>query len=185
MRKITIILSILITSIVFSQDQLAQNYFDKGDFEKAIISYDELLKNQPSNSNYFQKTIECLQQIKQLDKAEVNIKERLDKYKQSNLLVELGYNYRLKKDESNAKKYFDQAIDKIKKTPTEVYAIANVFEKKIVLDYALLAYQTASQIDSTPPPPTAQHPHGKTCSATTPWFSRSGKSNKRTQQTNR
>ena len=148
MRKITIILSILITSIVFSQDQLAQNYFDKGDFEKAIISYDELLKNQPSNSNYFQKTIECLQQIKQLDKAEVNIKERLDKYKQSNLLVELGYNYRLKKDESNAKKYFDQAIDKIKKTPTEVYAIANVFEKKIVLDYALLAYQTASQIDS-------------------------------------
>ncbi|MBC7643435.1 MAG: tetratricopeptide repeat protein [Flavobacterium sp.] len=147
MRKIILILTLLITSIVFSQDQLAQNYFDKGDFEKAIISYDELLKNQPSNSNYFQKLVECMQQLKQLDKAEIVVKERLDKYKQSNLLVELGYNYRLKKDESNAKKYFDQAIDKIRKIPTEIYGIANVFEKKIVLDYALLAYKTASQLD--------------------------------------
>ncbi len=148
MKKITLLISFIITSIAFSQDQLAQNYFEKGDFEKAIISYDELLKNQPSNANYFQKSIECLQQLKQLDKAEIIIKDRLDKYKQSNLFVELGYNFRLKKDEFNAKKYFDQAIDKIKKNPSEVYGIANAFEKKIIIDYALLTYQTASLIDA-------------------------------------
>ena len=148
MPKFYIILYFFLTSIAFSQDQLAQNYFDKGDFEKAIISYDELLKNQPSNSNYFIKSIECLQQLKQLDKAEKSILDRIEKYKQGNLLVELGYNYRLKKDEPKAKKYFDLAIDKIKKNPSDVYGISNCFEKKIILDYALLAYQTASLTDS-------------------------------------
>jgi tetratricopeptide (TPR) repeat protein len=148
MKKIILIISLLLSTIAFSQDQLAQNYFDKGDFEKALISYDELLKNQPSNSNYFIKTIECLQQTKQLDKAETKILERLNNYKQGNLLVELGFNYRLKKDESKAKKYFDLAIDKIKKNASDVYGISNCFEKKIILDYALLAYQTASLTDA-------------------------------------
>jgi tetratricopeptide (TPR) repeat protein len=149
MKKIALLLLFFVSTIVFSQnDQLAQNYFDKGDFEKAIVSYEELLKSQPSNSNYFNKYVECLQQTKQFNRAEEQLLERIDKYKQSNLLVELGYNYRLKKDEDKAKKYFDQAIDKIRKTPTEVYGIANVFEKKIILDYALQAYQTASLMDS-------------------------------------
>ena len=148
MKKLILILTLFFTLIGFSQDQLALNYFDKGDFEKAIISYEDLLKNQPSNANYFQKYTECLQQLKQFDKAEIAIKDRLEKYKQSTLLVELGYNFKLKKDDKNAKKYFDQAIDKIRKTPTEVYGIANVFERRIVLDYALLAYQTATQVDA-------------------------------------
>ncbi len=148
MKKTIIIITLLITSFAFSQDQLAQNYFDKGDFEKALISYEELLKNQPSNSNYFLKSIECLQQTKQLDKAEKSILDRIEKYKQGNLLVELGYNYRLKKDETKAKKYFDLAIDKIKKNASDVYGISNCFERKIILDYALLAYQTASLTDS-------------------------------------
>ena len=147
MPKFFLILSFFLTAIVFSQDQLAQNYFDKGDFEKASISYAELLKNQPSNSNYFLKSVECLQQLKQLDKSEIAILDRIEKYKQGNFLVELGYNFRLKKDEAKAKKYFDLAIEKIKKNPSEVYGIANVFEKKIILDYALLSYQTASQFD--------------------------------------
>ena len=148
MKIIILILTLLFTLIGFSQDQLAQNYFDKGDFEKALISYEELLKNQPSNSNYFLKNIECLQQTKQLDKAEAKILERLNNYKQGNLLVELGFNYKLKKDEAKAKKYFDLAIDKIRKNPSDVYSISTSFDKKIILDYALLAYQTASQTDA-------------------------------------
>ena len=28
-------------------EQLAQNYYDRGEFEKAVVSYEELLKNNP------------------------------------------------------------------------------------------------------------------------------------------
>jgi tetratricopeptide (TPR) repeat protein len=94
---------------------LAQNYFDKGDFEKAKISFEELLKSQPGNGYYFQKVIDCYQQLQQYDLAEKVIQQRLDKYKQSSLLVELGYNYQLQKNTAKAKEYYDQALIKSKK----------------------------------------------------------------------
>lgn len=147
MKKILFLFSFFYSLIGFSQnDQLAQNYFDKGEFEKALVSYQELFNAQPNNTYYFQQTIECYHQLKQYEVAEKAILERFNKFKQSSLLVELGANYQLQKDESKAKKYFEQALDKIKKYPSEVYGIAAVFEKKVLIDYALQAYQIALEI---------------------------------------
>lgn len=144
MKKIFLYISLFFSLIVFSQnEQLAQNYFDKGDFEKAKISFEELLKSQPGNGYYFQKVIDCYQQLQQYDIAEKVIRERLDRYKQSSLLVELGYNYQLQKNMAKAKEYYDQAIDKIKKNPNEVYGIAGTFERKVLIDYALQSYEIA------------------------------------------
>ena len=132
---------------VWSQsEQLAQNYMDRGEFEKAQIAYEELLKAQPSNFVFFQKTIECYQQLQQFAKAENAIQDRIDKYKQGNYLVELGYNCQLQKNTDKAKRYYEQALEKIKKEPNEVYLIANSFEKKTLIDYALQAYQTALSV---------------------------------------
>jgi len=132
---------------VWSQsEQLAQNYMDRGEFEKAQIAYEELLKAQPGNFVFFQKTIECYQQLQQFAKAENAIQDRIDKYKQGNYLVELGYNCQLQKNTDKAKRYYEQALEKIKKEPNEVYLIANSFEKKTLIDYALQAYQTALSV---------------------------------------
>jgi len=127
-------------------EQLAQNYFEKGDFEKALIAYEELLKNQPGNNLYFQKVLESHQQLSHFDKAKELIQARMDKYKQGNMLVEMGYNYQLQKDEVNAKKFYDNALEKIEENPSNVYSIAVNFEKKALLDYALKAYQKATSI---------------------------------------
>jgi tetratricopeptide (TPR) repeat protein len=126
---------------------LAQNYFDKGDFEKAKISYDELLKTQPGNSFYFQRLVETHQQLQQYDLAEKTLQDRIVKYPMGSLLVELGYNYQLKKEAGKAKKYYQDAIDKIKKNPNEVYGIASTFERKVLIDYALQAYQLAVSLE--------------------------------------
>lgn len=128
-------------------DQLAQNYYDRGEFEKAVVSYEELLKNNPGNSLFFQRTVECYQQLQQFDKAEKALQARLEKFKQSNLLIELGYNFQLQKDETKAKKYYEQAIDRISKNVNEAYGIGYTFERKSLLDYALLAYKTATEIE--------------------------------------
>jgi tetratricopeptide (TPR) repeat protein len=144
MRKLILYINLLFSLLAFSQnEQLAQHYFDRGEFEKALYGYEELLKSQPANSIYFQKVIDCYQQLQQYDKAEKAIQERIDRYKQNNLLVELGYNYQLQKDEHKSKQYYDQAIDRIRKNVSEVYGIAYSFEKKALVDFAILAYQTA------------------------------------------
>ena len=147
MKKLLLHISLFFSLIGFSQnEQLAQYYYDKGDFEKAKISYEELLQSVPQNYQYFIRTIDCYQQLKQFDVAEKAIQTRLDKYKQSSLLVELGYNFKIQQQDEKAQKYFEQALAKIKSNPNEVYGIANSFEKKVLLDYALQAYKTAVQL---------------------------------------
>lgn len=147
MKKLLLHISLFFSLIGFSQnEQLAQYYYDKGDFEKAKISYEELLQSVPQNYQYFIRTIDCYQQLKQFDIAEKAIQTRLDKYKQSSLLVELGYNFKIQQQDEKAQKYFEQALAKIKSNPNEVYGIANSFEKKVLLDYALQAYKTAVQL---------------------------------------
>lgn len=149
MKKILIILLLLgCFSAQAQNEQLANNYFDRGEFEKALVSYETLLKSQEGNYNFFQRVVECYQQLQQFDKAQDLIENRLDKYKQGNLLVELGFNYQLQKNQEKANKYYNQAIDKIKKNASEVYGIAYVFEKKSLIDFALLAYKTAVEKDS-------------------------------------
>ncbi|HEX8563817.1 MAG TPA: tetratricopeptide repeat protein [Flavobacterium sp.] len=148
MRKIIFIVFCLVSIAASAQnEQLAQNYFDKGDFEKAKLSYEELLVKQPSNGFYFGRLVESYQQLLQFDLAEKAILQRLDKYKQPVLLVELGYNYQLKKEPAKAKRYYEEALDRIRKNPQDVYGIAPVFEKKSLIDYALQSYKIAVDLE--------------------------------------
>lgn len=148
MKKLFLYLFLSCSLVVFSQnDQLAQYYFDKGDFEKAKISFEELLKEAPQNSQYFLLSVECMQQLQQYDAADKAIQQRLSKYPQGYLVVELGYNFQLQKNDAKAKEYYNQAVEKVKKNPNEVYGIANAFEKKVLLDYALQCYQSATKSD--------------------------------------
>lgn len=148
MKKIFLIINLFFSLIAFSQnEQLAMNYFDKGDFEKAIISFETLVKNQPGNSLYFQKLVESYQQLKQFDKAQVLLEEQLKKSPMANLYVELGYNYQLQKNQAKATKYYNEAIEKVKEVPNFVYLVANAFEKKVLLDYAVETYKIAVKLE--------------------------------------
>ena len=148
MKKLFLHITLFFSLLCFAQnEQLAQYYYEKGDFEKAAVSYEELLKNLPQNTQYFLRTIDCYQQLQKFDAAEKALQTRLDKYKQGNLLVELGYNFQLQKNDAKAKNYYDQALERINKNPNEVYGIATFFEKKVLLDYALKSYQTASALE--------------------------------------
>ena len=150
MKKIFLHIALFFSLFCFSQnEQLAQYYFDKGDFEKAKISFEELVKETPQNAQYFQRTIDCYQQLQFFDIAEKALRERLAKYKQGSLLVELGYNFQLQKNEVSAKKYYEEAIDRIKKNPNEVYGISASFEKKVLLEQALNSYQVALELVPT------------------------------------
>ena len=148
MKKLFLYITLSFSLLAFAQnEQLEQYYYEKGDFEKAKIGFEELLQNVPQNTQYFLRTIDCYQQLQLFDIAEKAIKERFDKYKQSNLLVELGYNFQLRKDDTKAKVYYDQAVERIKKNPNEIYSISNAFERKVLLDYALKSYKIATELN--------------------------------------
>ena len=148
MKKVFLYINMLFTLMVCAQnEQLALHYYEKGQFEKALISYQDLLKNQPGNSLFFQKTVDCYQQLKQLDLAETIILSQWNRYKQAPLLVELGANYQLQQNETKATKYYNQALERIKDNPSEVYGVAAAFERKALIDYALQAYELALKLE--------------------------------------
>lgn len=148
MKKVFFHLLFLFSLTVFSQnEQLAQNYFDRGEFEKAIVVYEDVIKAQPYNYVAFQKAVSCYQQLKKYDKAEQLIQSRIDKLKQDNLYVELGYNYQLQKMQDKAEKNYKIALDKIKENPNNVYGVANTFEQKVLVEKAIQAYELGKSLN--------------------------------------
>ena len=146
LQKIAFFIFFLTSFWVSAQnEQLALQYFDDGEFEKALTIFEENLQKQPSNYFFFQKVIECRQQLKQYDKAEEVILKRKEKYNQPILLVELGYNYQLQKNEIEAKKQYNLALLEVEKQANHAYQVANFFEKKVLLDWAIKTYETAQQ----------------------------------------
>ncbi|UOK42999.1 MULTISPECIES: tetratricopeptide repeat protein [Flavobacterium] len=133
---------------VFSQnEQLAQNYFDRGEFEKAIVVYEDVLKAQPYNYPVLLKSIACYQQLKQYEKAEQLIQSRIEKMKLDNLYVELGYNYQLQKNQEKADKNYASALEKIRENPNNVYGIAYAFEQKVLVEKAIQAYEIGKSVN--------------------------------------
>ena len=121
-------------------EQLAQNYFDRGEFSKAILVFESLVKSQPNNYLYFQKQVACYQQLVEFDKAENVILARIEKTRQPNLYIELGYNYQLQKENPKANKYYKLALEKVKENPNNVYTVARDFEQKVLVQEAIEAY---------------------------------------------
>ncbi len=144
MKKILSILVLLLSVAVFSQnEQLAQNYFEKGEFEKALLIYQDLDKKVQTNTYYMQRIAACYQQMQQYDKSEKYLLEKLEKVQQPMLYVELGYNYQLKKDMAKAEKNYKAAIDAVGQNPGNVYMVANAFEQKVLVEQAIKTYEIA------------------------------------------
>jgi tetratricopeptide (TPR) repeat protein len=125
-------------------EQLAQNYFEKGDFEKAAMLYQDMDKAQPRNVFFSQRLAECYQQLKQYDKAEKLLLSKIELTKFPMLYVDLGYNYQLQKNQAKADATYKIAIDAVSQTPGNVYMIANTFEKKVLIKEALATYEAAA-----------------------------------------
>jgi tetratricopeptide (TPR) repeat protein len=145
MKNYILHIFLLITTLVFAQnEQLGQNYFDRGDFEKAVLIYEDLVKTQPNNYVFIQKLQTCYQQLKQYEKAQTLIQTRLNRTQQANLYVDLGYNYQLQKNTEKANKNYKIALDKVKENPNNVYNVAQSFEQKVLIKEAIEAYNIGS-----------------------------------------
>lgn len=141
MKKYFLFIALISICFSFSQnEQIANYYYEKGDFEKAKFNYEQLLTIAPDNLEYFQKVVDCYQQLQQFQVAQEKILKRMKLFNESVLLVEMGYNYKIQKKDLEAENYYQKAITLISKEPIEVFAIADAFEKKAMPKYALKAY---------------------------------------------
>lgn len=145
MRKLCFILFLFTVTAGFSQsDALANNYYEQGQFQKALSIYEKLSKQNPYRLDYFMAMVAANQQLENFSEAEHLLKGKLgDGRNFPQLYVELGYNYSLQSKTELATEYFNKAIEALDKNPNFAYNIGVAFEKYSLLDEAISTYEKA------------------------------------------
>jgi len=143
LQKYIYLLIFLVSFSSFGQNQsLAYRYFRKGEFEKATLIYQDLYKESPHNTQYLYYLLKCYYETEAYQKAEKQIIDHQKNYPIHTFLwVELGYVYSLKREDQQAKKYFDKALKIAANNPTNGFRIAKSFQDNHQLDYALRTYK--------------------------------------------
>ncbi|PTX59240.1 tetratricopeptide repeat protein [Kordia periserrulae] len=127
-------------------EALAQQYYEKGEYKKAMVAYEKLYKQSPRKINYFIGLVNSHQQLEDFDTAETLLLTAIEQPKFNPiLLVETGFNYDLKKDSITANTYYEKAVTYSEQKITASYSVGRAFEKKSLLDYALRVYKSAME----------------------------------------
>ena len=127
---------------------LANSFFRKGEYEKAIMLYEPLYEENPIRQDYFKALLTCYQQLEQYDKAQGLIeKQQLTFPNQAYLLVELGYNFKLQGKQAEAETLYQEALEAVRQRPNLAFVVGRSFRMNHELDYALNTYQLAKAAD--------------------------------------
>ena len=143
MRLIVFIFIFMCANINAQDDIFAKDYFENGEYEKALIEYKKLYEKSPNNINYINKVVESYQQLEQYSETEQFLLNLLERIKFPAFYIELGYNYQLQNDLVTANDYFSKALASIDINPNNVFSVARGFQKHTLLNEALLAYEKA------------------------------------------
>ncbi|MCL8008548.1 tetratricopeptide repeat protein [Gelidibacter japonicus] len=150
MKQFVCLLFLLLGCLSFSQsdeEQLAADYYKRGEFEKALISYQKLYETQPNNYYYIFHLIKTYQEIEQFDAAESLIKSKMAVYRNPSLIIELGYNYQLQGNMDKANECYEEAISKLEERADYAPLIGRQFEQHSLLDYAIKTYEKGMALD--------------------------------------
>jgi len=127
---------------------LARNYYNSGQYEKAIELYKALHEKYAYRTDYFKFLVSSYQQTEKYAAANQVILEQLEKYPdQKQFNVELGYNYALQGQKDKAISYYEMAAKAVESNPELGYNTGLAFQNNNLLDYALRVYQTAMKLD--------------------------------------
>lgn len=144
------------TPTVTAVDQdvkLAQQYFQSGEYEKALPLYKKLYEANNGNNFYYYNYFRCMIYVKQYDTAEKLIRKTLKNKDQDNLVgwIDLGYLYLQQQKNEEAEAAFKKALEGINKNNMpQAYSVANSFGSYELSDYMLATYLKARDLLKDP-----------------------------------
>lgn len=128
--------------------QLADNYAEQGEYEKAYSIYEKAYQGNRNNFGYLFRMVEFQQQLENYTKAD-SLLNQGEKIAVNKVLfpIERGYNASLQGKAELATSYYNAAIDQIDSMPQHGYTIAFAFENRSLLDQAITSYEKTMAID--------------------------------------
>lgn len=149
MKKLILLFTFSLTSfLVLSQTdiELAEYYYNSGEFEQAKLYYEKIYKHNTSNKVY-SKYLNTLIALEEFDDAEKIVKKKIKSSKnKSTARVDMGSLYKKFDRYEEADKQFELAIKELKPGRSNGTRLGNALVKLTEYDYALEAYQKAQKI---------------------------------------
>lgn len=148
MKKLLLSLLLVVPLMLKGQPnpQLAEQYFQTGELEKAAVLYEKLYA-QNAGDYYFERYLACLMDLSRYDEAEKIITKQIKKEpSKSTLYVQLGKLYERQNKETVAAEQYKKAIDKL---PSDRYVIDNLastFNAMARYDLALSVYEQGGKL---------------------------------------
>lgn len=137
----------LSTLLAAQNNQLAQQYFLDGEYEKSAQLYLELAKEKPENSFYFDRYVTSLLQLQRFDEAEDALKKQLRKRPDEvALYVKYGQLLEEKFDEEGAKAQYLKAVEELPADQYRITQLANAFIGMTKYEFAILTYEKGSKL---------------------------------------
>lgn len=132
--------------------QLAQYYYNNGEFDKAVTYYQGLYSKSPTKV-YFVRYFDCLIKVKNRKEAEKILKRQINSNRKDvELKIMLGLFYEEDKDSKAAEKIYTELIDDLTPNPTQIIELSSTFRSKNKNDYALKTLEKGRKLlkDSYP-----------------------------------
>ncbi len=143
MKRLIIIFLFSFAANIYAQptvdEQLASQFFEKNEFDKAIVYYEKLYdKYQP---NYYSQYFKCLLATRDLKKAEKIAKKQLKMFPEVlSLYIDIAQVYKADSNYTKANEQYEKAIKELNGEVNQVLQLGKAFMTIKELEYALAAY---------------------------------------------
>ena len=122
-------------------EQLAAQYFQRGEYDKAVLYYDKLYRAQPT-PYYYEQLFRCHVGLKDYESAEKLAKDQLRRQNgDPRFLVDLGSVYKDMGQPEKAAQQYQKALKGLKPEQSSIRNLANAFTRYNELDLALETYE--------------------------------------------
>lgn len=131
-----------------ADEQLAVQYYQGGEFDKALVYYEKLFSKKQSEL-YYTYYVDCLIHTKDYKKAEKIIRRQIKNFPYDlSYRVDLGTLFKSDGHEEKAKKEYEQAIRDISPNQNQVFDLAKSFIALKEYDYAIETYKKGRKLIS-------------------------------------
>lgn len=124
--------------------QIARNYYEQGQLEKAVTSFEELYQNNKASSQIVIGLAKCYRQLERYDEA-VSLLEKSYKNNKSRpeYILEVGVTHNINKNTEQAQTAFDRVITFVNENPNRGSYMARMFQSYNLLQPAISCFNIA------------------------------------------
>lgn len=123
-----------------TDEQLAAQYFQQGDYERAALYYEKLYRKNPT-PYYYEQLFRSYLELRRYDEAEKIARDQQRKSDDPRYFVDLGSLYKTTGDAEKSAQQFEKALKQVNGDANRVRTVANAFTRANELDLAIEAYE--------------------------------------------